>query len=62
MFGGVSTLNLDSKGRLAIPAKHREPLSGESGGRIVACGTPEQVAGCSDSYTGRFLKQFLNEE
>lgn len=26
MFGGVSVLNLDGKGRLAIPAKHREVL------------------------------------
>ncbi|HNX70237.1 MAG TPA: cell division/cell wall cluster transcriptional repressor MraZ, partial [Rivihabitans pingtungensis] len=26
MFGGVSTLSLDSKGRLAIPARHRERL------------------------------------
>lgn len=26
MLGGVSILNLDSKGRLAIPAKHRETL------------------------------------
>ncbi len=40
MFGGVSTLNLDSKGRLAIPAKHRELLSGESG-RIMITLNPE---------------------
>ncbi|QQS16884.1 MAG: division/cell wall cluster transcriptional repressor MraZ [Neisseriales bacterium] len=26
MFGGVNILNLDNKGRLAIPAKHREVL------------------------------------
>lgn len=26
MFGGVSTLSLDNKGRLAIPARHREVL------------------------------------
>lgn len=41
MFSGVSTLNLDSKGRLAIPAKHRELLSSESAGRIMVTLNPE---------------------
>ena len=35
MFGGVSSLNIDSKGRLAIPAKHREVLSTFSQNRLV---------------------------
>lgn len=35
VFGGVSSLNLDSKGRLAIPAKHREVLSVLSQNRLV---------------------------
>jgi MraZ protein len=34
MFGGVTTLNLDSKGRLAIPAKHRDALLSQSEGRM----------------------------
>ncbi|MDR0613234.1 MAG: excinuclease ABC subunit UvrA [Dysgonamonadaceae bacterium] len=29
---------------------------GENGGYLVCAGTPEEVAGCEDSYTGRFLK------
>jgi excinuclease ABC subunit A len=33
------------------------PEGGERGGRIVAQGTPEQVAGVAESYTGRFLKR-----
>ena len=41
MFSGVSTLNLDSKGRLAIPAKHRELLSGESANRVMITLNPE---------------------
>lgn len=41
MFSGVSTLNLDSKGRLAIPAKHRELLSGMSDNRIMITLNPE---------------------
>jgi excinuclease ABC subunit A len=35
------------------------PEGGASGGAIVAQGTPEQVAGCEASYTGRFLKPLL---
>lgn len=35
MFRGVSALNLDSKGRLAIPTKHREMLQRESDGQLV---------------------------
>lgn len=41
MFSGVSTLNLDSKGRLAIPAKHRELLSAVSEGRVMITLNPE---------------------
>lgn len=35
------------------------PEGGEEGGRIVAQGTPEDVAACAESYTGRFLKEKL---
>lgn len=35
------------------------PEGGSGGGRIVAEGTPEQVAKAAGSYTGRFLKQLL---
>ena len=31
------------------------PGGGEAGGRVVACGTPEQVAACPQSVTGRYL-------
>ena len=33
---------------------------GHRGGRIVAEGTPEQVAACGKGYTGRYLKEKLN--
>ena len=36
------------------------PEGGERGGQLVACGTPEQVARNSQSYTGKFLAQALN--
>jgi len=35
------------------------PEGGDGGGRIVAEGTPEEVAKSKDSYTGRFLKELL---
>ena len=33
------------------------PEGGERGGEIVAQGTPEQIAGAANSYTGRYLKE-----
>jgi excinuclease ABC subunit A len=35
------------------------PEGGEGGGRIVAQGTPEDIAGQADSHTGRFLAPLL---
>lgn len=35
------------------------PEGGDGGGTIVATGTPEEVAGCEQSYTGQFLKKML---
>ena len=31
------------------------PDGGQEGGRIVCAGTPEEVASCPDSITGRYL-------
>ena len=31
------------------------PGGGDEGGRIVACGTPEQISACPQSVTGRYL-------
>jgi excinuclease ABC subunit A len=31
------------------------PGGGEQGGRIVACGTPEQIRQSKESVTGRYL-------
>ncbi len=37
------------------------PEGGDGGGRIVAQGTPEKVAGVRRSHTGQALKEFLSE-
>ena len=36
------------------------PEGGDRGGQLVACGTPEEVAQCTESHTGQFLKQKIN--
>jgi excinuclease ABC subunit A len=35
------------------------PEGGAGGGRVVASGTPEQIAAAPDSYTGQYLKTYL---
>ena len=35
------------------------PEGGDGGGRIVAEGTPAEIAGVAESYTGQFLKQIV---
>mgnify|MGYP005842207783 CR=1 FL=1 len=36
------------------------PEGGGQGGEVVATGTPEQVSACSASYTGAYLRSYLN--
>ncbi len=47
MFQGASELNLDVKGRMAVPMKHRDPLSQPSSGKLVMTAHPE---GCLLMY------------
>lgn len=42
MFHGSSQLSLDSKGRLAIPAKYREKLLGHCDGRLIVTADPDR--------------------
>ena len=37
------------------------PEGGDKGGMVVACGTPEDIAACETSYTGRYLKPLLKQ-
>ena len=47
MFQGASELNLDVKGRMGVPVKHRDPLSQPSEGKLVLTAHPE---GCLLMY------------
>ena len=38
------------------------PEGGDMGGRVIAQGTPEEVAENPDSFTGQYLKPLLNKE
>jgi excinuclease ABC subunit A len=38
------------------------PEGGQRGGEIVISGTPEEVANCEESWTGKFLKKELNKK
>ncbi len=38
------------------------PEGGDGGGKVIALGTPEQVAENKDSYTGQYLKKILNKK
>ena len=38
------------------------PEGGDKGGALVYCGTPEEVAQCSQSITGRYLREKLSSE
>lgn len=35
------------------------PEGGVGGGTLVKCGTPEDIAKCAKSYTGKYLKKYL---
>ena len=35
------------------------PNGGDNGGKIVAAGTPEEIAACQESFTGAYLKKYL---
>lgn len=37
------------------------PDGGDRGGQMVACGTPEEVSECADSYTGQYVKKMLKK-
>ena len=41
MFIGISALTLDSKGRMTVPARHRDVLLAQAAGRLTVTKSPE---------------------
>ena len=35
------------------------PGGGKHGGNVLACGTPEEIANCAESLTGKYLKKII---
>ena len=35
------------------------PEGGDGGGRVIACGTPEEIVEVKESYTGKYLKRYI---
>lgn len=42
VFQGAESLSLDAKGRLSVPARHRDALAEASGGRLVLTAHPHR--------------------
>lgn len=42
MFRGATSLNLDAKGRLAVPSRHRDALLAQCAGRLVLTAHPHR--------------------
>ena len=36
------------------------PEGGDGGGTVIACGTPEEIMECENSYTGQYLKKLIS--
>ena len=50
MLGAGSMAKADQLGETDLYV-----CGGEDGGRIVCCGTPEEIRGCEESITGKFI-------
>ena len=59
MFRGVQHINMDAKGRLAMPARQREPLAEMCGGRVVV--TIDTQATCLVVYPLPEWERFESE-
>lgn len=42
LFRGATALNLDAKGRLAVPSKHRDEIASESANKLVVTAHPHR--------------------
>ena len=59
MFSGRHALNLDAKGRLAVPTRHREKLNASCGGRVVL--TQHPMDNCLVIYPEQQWEQIADQ-
>lgn len=62
---GHTVLIIEHNPSIILAADHvidLGPEGGNEGGEIVAEGTPEEIARCANSYTGRYLSTLLKQE
>ena len=55
MFQGASSLSLDNKGRLSVPTRHRDALTGANGGQLTITRHPH---GCLMIFPRAEWEQF----
>ena len=63
MDSGHSVVVIEHNLDVIITADHVTdlgPEGGHNGGPLIACGTPEEVAACQASYTGRVLAELFS--
>ena len=48
--------------KIAVHIIDLGPEGGNDGGSIVAQGTPPEIMACKNSYTGKYLKKYLNKQ
>ncbi|MCY3974895.1 MAG: excinuclease ABC subunit UvrA [Simkaniaceae bacterium] len=59
---GNTVIMIEHNPRMIVEADHiidLGPGAGDEGGRVIATGTPEEVAGCAGSKTAPFLKELV---
>ena len=62
MDGGNTVLVIEHNLDVIKTADHiidLGPEGGDGGGRVVAQGTPEEVAQVAESFTGQYLRKYL---
>ena len=61
--GNLNIANTVANGEiLAYDGTNWVNKGGNAGGKVIAKGTPEQVAKIKGSYTGQYLKEYLNKK
>ena len=61
MFRGIANVNLDDRGRLALPVRYREQMRTRSRGQVVVTINPEPAERCLFIYPERDFRDLEDE-